>query len=515
MAADGDKSKRFILVVDNDMAVLRKVENALRKNEYEVHLATDGALAINRALASPPEIVISAVEMPLLDGFKLCQLLRTNPITREVPFIFLTSKETSPQRLGQYLRPFDEFLLKPFKEDELLGRVQGLLVRMEKVEDVSQEGQALLGTLTEITLMDLLQILRMNRRSGFLDLEQEGRLATVFIRDGEVVNAKLGNFKGEKAFFRLLDWSKGKFEFRPQAVETEILIERPGENLILEGLRQLDEVNKIRGSRGGAACRLELVKHFQGPPEKLRPVTREVVKLLEYFTGLDDILDQSSFNDLEICQTLEVLIEKGIVAVSEAAAADEQTPEEPLLSLEEALKLSYQLGVGREEHAQEISGKILLFANSRKLLRRLLDGLSRHQEFKVDAGVVLDPVAKSIPLGNIGSVQILEGTELALYSFPTEASYEPLWKPLAMGALGGLILVSEKGQGEAAARFCDAVIHQPFLLCGPELPGGEAGEGAAGGREYGVRWSSMPLGNGKDDGYRTVFRNLFALILDK
>ena len=52
MMADAERGKRFILVVDNDMAVLKKVEKVLRKNEYEVHLATDGALAINRALAS-------------------------------------------------------------------------------------------------------------------------------------------------------------------------------------------------------------------------------------------------------------------------------------------------------------------------------------------------------------------------------------------------------------------------------------------------------------------------------
>jgi CheY-like chemotaxis protein len=513
--ADAAKGKRFILVVDNDMAVLKQVEKTLRKNEYEVHLATDGALAINRALASPPEIVISAVEMPLLDGFKLCQLLRTNPITREVPFIFLTSKETSPQRLGQYLRPFDEFLLKPFKEEELLGRVQALQVRMEKVEDVSQEGQALLGTLTEITLMDLLQILRMNRRSGFLDLEQEGRLATIFIRVGEVVNAKLGNFKGEKAFFRLLDWNKGKFEFRPQPVDTEVLIERPGENLILEGLRQLDEVNKIKETRSGSGSRLELVKQFQGPPEKLRPVTREVIKLLNYFSGLEDILDQSSFNDLEICQTLEVLIDKKIVKVSEVAGAGEEADETPLLTLEEALKMSYQLGVGREETPQTITGKLLLFSSDRKILRKLLEGLSRHREFKVDAGVVFDPGAESIPLGSVGSVQILEGTELALYSLPAAAAYEPLWKPLSLGALGSLALLGKEEPAEAVARFCDTVICQPFLLCGPGLSdeGGESKKPA--GQEFAVPWGSMPLGEGKDDSYRQVFRSLFSLILNR
>ena len=169
-----ETERKEILVVDNDMNVLKKVESVLHIEPFNVHLATDGALAINRALASPPHLIVSAVEMPLLDGFKLCQLLRTNPLTSDIPFVFFTTKDTNPHHLGKHLRPFDEFLLKPFKEDELVHRINNIFSRMEKVQGVSgEEQQALLGTLTEITVMDLLQMLRMNRRSGLLILDNE------------------------------------------------------------------------------------------------------------------------------------------------------------------------------------------------------------------------------------------------------------------------------------------------------------------------------------------------------
>jgi CheY-like chemotaxis protein len=65
-----------ILVVDSDLAVLRDLEAVLRRAGHEVTVATDGALAINKALAAPPQLIVTATEMPLLDGFKLCQLLR-------------------------------------------------------------------------------------------------------------------------------------------------------------------------------------------------------------------------------------------------------------------------------------------------------------------------------------------------------------------------------------------------------------------------------------------------------
>jgi len=123
-----------------------------------VAAATDGALAINKALASPPQLIVTATELPLIDGFKLCQLLRTNPVTREIPFVFLTSKETTTADLGKYLRPTDEFLLKPVREQEFLARIGAILSRARVARPIIDDQQRLLGTLTEISLTDLLQI---------------------------------------------------------------------------------------------------------------------------------------------------------------------------------------------------------------------------------------------------------------------------------------------------------------------------------------------------------------------
>jgi DNA-binding response OmpR family regulator len=503
-----------ILVVDDDVTVLQKVEKVLKKSGYEVEVATDGALAINRALASLPDIVVSAVEMPLLDGFKLCQLLRTNPISRDIPFVFLTSKETVPQRLGKHLRPFDEFLLKPFKESDLVSRVKGLLDRLEKVEEAGGEEQkALLGTLTEITLMDLLQIMRLNRRSGSLDLEQDGRLGTVYLREGEVISAKMGKYKGEKAFYRLLTWDKGKFEFHPQTIDMEVLIERPGENLILEGLRQTDEIAKLRDGFSAKGERLELIKRFQGPPEKLKPVTREVLKLLEYFSSVEDLLDQSLFNDLEICQTIQTLIDRKIVGFGAAAEEGPAEAETAIISMEDALKLSYQLGVGREEASHASTGKVLIFSSERAVLQALLEGLSRLKQFKIEAGVVLEPGAESIPLGAVGSITVLEGTELSMYSFPSDPSYRSLWEPLSQGTVGNIILTKKAGAEKDTALFCDQLLHRPFVLSGPDVPGEKEKVAADWDWVPSVSWAAIPLVSGKVDSCRDIFATLFSLIL--
>ncbi len=500
-----------ILVVESDLAVLQRVEAILRRAGHEVAVATDGALAINKAIAAPPPLVVSATEMPLLDGFKLCQLLRTNPVTREAPFLFLTSKETSTASLGKYLRPSDEFLLKPFKEEDLVARVEEILRRVRSGRPVDDQ-QRLLGTLTEISLMDLLQVLRMNRRSGLLDLESDGRRGVVYISEGEVVDAEVGRFRGEKAFYRTLDWAGGRFEFRPQPVTLEPLIKRPGENLILEGLRQIDEVNKLRETLAPPGTRLHLLRRFEGPPERLRPVTREVLRLLEFFSALDDLLDQSSFLDLELCLTLQTLVAKKVVGVmapkpESAAAAAVQ----PLLTLEEALKLSYQIGVGREEGQRSWMGKLFLVAESPPLLRPFLETISRLREFRVEASVVLGQTGDGVPLGPVGTVQVLEGTELVLYSLPGNPGFRPLWESLGTGALGGIILATSFPPLPPFAETIARRLGVPFLMAGPGITAPETPpEGMPG-----VPWGAVSYEEGSEASAYEVFRSFFGLVIGR
>ena len=503
-----------ILVVESDLAVLGEIEAILRRAGHDVVVATDGALAINKALAAPPQLIVTATEMPLLDGFKLCQLLRTNPLTRDVPFVFLTSRETTAADLGKYLRPADEFLKKPLREEEFLTRVGAILGRGRAARPAADDQQRLLGTLTEITLMDLLQVLRMNRRSGLLELELEGRRGTLFLSEGEVIDAEVGRFRGEKAFYRTLEWEGGKFEFRPQPVGVRQLIRRPGENLILEGLRQLDEVRRLRATLDPPGTRLELLRRYEGPPERLRPATREVLKLLEYFTSLDDILNQSPLLDLELCTTLQALVDRRILAVAAVAEArGEAAAARPLLSLEEALKLSYELGVGREEGQRSWSGKVLLVADTGRLLRRFLEGLSRLKEFTIDAAAVFGH-GDEVPYGPVGTLQVLEGTELVLYALPGAAPYRPLWESLASGAVGGIALARSFPPLPPFAATSDAVLRLPFLVAGPGLRPAAEGTMHAGEAPK-VRWAVAGYEEGDEAAHLGAFRAFFSLILQK
>jgi len=253
------------------------------------------------------------------------------------------------------------------------------------------------------------------------------------------------------------------------------------------------------------------VRRFEGPPERLKPATREILKLLEYFSSLEDILNQSTFLDLDLCSTLQMLVERKIVAiVAVAEARGDAAGAQPLLSLEDALKLSYELGVGREEGPRVWSGKVLIVAESAALLRRFLEGLSRLKEFRIDASMVLGQQGDAVPLGPVGTLQVLEGTELVLYALPGDAAFRPLWEALSNGAVGGIVLTGAFPPFPPFARASDEALRLPFLIAGPGL---RAPAEAAAGWSPTVRWAVAGFGDGDEIGYGATFRTFFSLIL--
>ena len=88
-----------ILVVDDSRAILATMKEALSSAGYDVLTADDGDRAIALIMSRKPDLIVSDIQMPNLDGFFLCQLLKARPETRNIPFMFLTALDGVPKRL--------------------------------------------------------------------------------------------------------------------------------------------------------------------------------------------------------------------------------------------------------------------------------------------------------------------------------------------------------------------------------------------------------------------------------
>ena len=124
-------SKR-LLIVDDDPNLLRAVAACLRGEGYEVDTARSGDEALIHIAQLLPDLIVSDIRMPRMDGYALARQLRSNPRTDLIPVIFLTAKDESSERIAGIRSGVDAYLTKPFEPDELIAVIGNILTRVER-----------------------------------------------------------------------------------------------------------------------------------------------------------------------------------------------------------------------------------------------------------------------------------------------------------------------------------------------------------------------------------------------
>lgn len=136
---------RRLLVVDDEAKLLKAVAATLRAEGYEVMTARSGADALVSVNQTTPDLIVSDIRMPGMDGFKLARALRSNPRTKFVPIIFLTAKDEREDRINGFRIGVDAYLTKPFDPEELIAVVANIIHRLERT---GAEFAQMLGSLT-------------------------------------------------------------------------------------------------------------------------------------------------------------------------------------------------------------------------------------------------------------------------------------------------------------------------------------------------------------------------------
>jgi len=462
---------RKILIVDPDAATVRALAPALRQRGYQVHAARDGSRALQVAILRFPDLVLLDEKTPLLDARTFVRILRTNPRTERIPVV-VTGETTDVDRarLGAFLR-------KPFNHDEVLARIEQIFRRVDAAKAVSGESREIEGNLAQIPLVDLLQILSVNRKSGRLAVEREGERAEVLLAEGRIADARLGPTSGEKALWRLLTRREGQFAFVPGAPPAEERIERKLEELVLEGLRQADELARLLPSTPAPGDLVELTVAPGELPAGLHPVTEEVLALLERPRPFQEVLDRCRASDLEATRAVLALLERGFARRREGPPPLGEAAD--LLAPHELHALRARIARGRSSGAQTI-GKIVLAGGGPLSRRAALARFLTVPGFRAEG-------AGTGGFGTLGRLSLADGVRVDVTELPGERAQRPLWRPFAAGAVGALVLLPADGV-EPLLEELAKVLRLPVVVCGPseaavpavlrEAPGGFAFEGS-------------------------------------
>jgi len=176
------------------------------------------------------------------------------------------------------------------------------------------------GSIEEIPLPDLLQLLSTSRKSGVLVLRSDGGVGKLYLRKGQIYFASIDdsfNMGPRKAIFRMLSWTQGFFELEPpdeRAVLEEL--QDSTEGLLMEGMRQLDEHRMLSEKLPPMTASIAIPRPLEPKLRDLGPEELDVFQTALSADTLRTLFDESSLTDLTVAEKLKVLLDKGYLIAS-------------------------------------------------------------------------------------------------------------------------------------------------------------------------------------------------------
>jgi len=138
-------SKARILVVDDNLNILKLLKNILTEHDYQVCFATNGTRALLAVQAETPDMILLDVRMPDMDGYEVCQRLKSDPGTQDIPVIFITARHELGDKMKAFSAGGVDYLTKPFEAEEVIARVKTHLTinslkrRLQKANETLEE----------------------------------------------------------------------------------------------------------------------------------------------------------------------------------------------------------------------------------------------------------------------------------------------------------------------------------------------------------------------------------------
>lgn len=231
-----------ILIVDSDTHTLRIVKDALLQNGFVAHFAQNCELAVQVCTKNRPGLVLSEMALQDMDGLEFMRMVQNTSDIGQIPFIFLTSRTLIGDKVSALEAGADDYITKPFNENELVARIKAVLRRTNRSRmSVLTRDDGIKGSLKEINLIDLIQLFDMGRKTAVIQVEGMGKEGRVYFEAGAVVHAVCGKLFGKEALFEILLISEGTFLIHLNVGSKIRTIDVSSTNLIMETMYRFDE----------------------------------------------------------------------------------------------------------------------------------------------------------------------------------------------------------------------------------------------------------------------------------
>ena len=239
---DGVKSqilsaRNRVLIVDPDPEETAVLEVQFAGQGYEVTIERSVDAALRCLDAEKYDLVVSEVHLSDGEGFDLLRRMRESSHA-QVPLMFVTSERAQASvNRGLELGAAD-YVVKPASAAVVVAKASRVIADSRTKKP---GGRGVSGSLQEMALPDVIQILGNGRKSGLLKVRSGTLQGVLMFQDGSIHDARFGDLGGAEAVYGILRLMEGDFELEPDPTPVEDVIGIPTHHLLLEAMRRLDE----------------------------------------------------------------------------------------------------------------------------------------------------------------------------------------------------------------------------------------------------------------------------------
>lgn len=237
-----DRFHANVLMVDPQQDDLNVLRLRLSNEGYQITTASNYTDALRQLEVNPVSIVLSEMDFEDGSGLDLIQALHQSPQHSQTPIIFLTTVDDST-RISQALEVgAEDVWTKPFYPDVICMKIKRILDRQrEAAEAAEAAGGGINGNLSDLSLVDSIQVLSGSGRSAKIELKEGGKVGYVFIDKGRIIHAQLAKLEGNDALYELVRWRQGEFSITPMLSKPATTIHTSTDAILLEACRLMDE----------------------------------------------------------------------------------------------------------------------------------------------------------------------------------------------------------------------------------------------------------------------------------
>lgn len=162
--------KYRILIVDDEIDILEFVSYNLLREGYEVYTATNGKEGVAKALEVIPHLILMDVMMPVMDGIKACEVLRTYPQLEDSLIVFLSARGEEETQIMSYEAGADDYITKPIRVKVLASRIKAILKRIDNDDESMENRAVIIDKIRRLVIKDGEEIILPRKEYNLLTL---------------------------------------------------------------------------------------------------------------------------------------------------------------------------------------------------------------------------------------------------------------------------------------------------------------------------------------------------------